>query len=217
MAANRLAADRELPGDERPDHAQCRPEKGLALCVDRPGWGFIIEAWGTLSALWTYYTFETPPLWIIPVWLIAALSVNRLFGLAGTLFKKASERWFNRLYWPIFGVLYLFLWRFAWPDLAHPLTWFALAFCAVIILSEQDRRAAVLIMAVGSGLGYFLERWGTTRLCWAYHTGDMPPWITVLSHGMASLAIWRVYRVYLALVRRINAPWVNNIIPPGQI
>jgi hypothetical protein len=40
--------------------------------------GFIIETWGTLSGLWTYYTFETPPLWIIPAWPIAALSVNRL-------------------------------------------------------------------------------------------------------------------------------------------
>ena len=84
---------------------------------------------------------------------------------------------------------FLCLWRFARPGLSHHLTWFALVFCAVIILSEQDRRTALLILAVGSVLGYFLERWGTTRLYWSYYTCGMPPWVAVLSHGMVSLAI----------------------------
>lgn len=175
--------------------------------------GFIIEAWGTLSGLWTYYTFETPPLWIIPAWPIAALSVNRLYVLARKLVSKISISWFEALYWPIFIVFYVLLWRFAWPGLSHPLTWFALALCGVIILSEKDRRSALLILAVGSGLGYFLERWGTTRLCWAYHTGGYPPLITVLSHGMASLAIWRVYLIYIGLVKRLQFPWFKAIIP----
>lgn len=191
--------------------------RDLPLALIALAGGFIIEAWGTLSGLWTYYTLETPPLWIIPAWPIAALSVNRLYGLADSLLKNTSECWFNRLYWPILIVFYLYLWRFAQPGLSHPLTWFALVFCAVIILSEQDRRAALLIMAVGSGLGYFLERWGTTRLCWAYHTGGMPPWITVLSHGMASLAIWRFYRVYLSMIKRIRQPRIKHLISPGQM
>jgi uncharacterized protein YdaL len=42
-------------------------------------------------------------------------------------------------------------------------------------------------------LGYFLERWGTTRLCWVYYTGGTPPFFTVLAHGMASVAIFQVY------------------------
>ena len=28
--------------------------------------GLVIESWGTQTELWTYYTYERPPLWIIP-------------------------------------------------------------------------------------------------------------------------------------------------------
>lgn len=55
--------------------------------------GYIIEAWGTLSGLWTYYTYETPPLWIIPAWPIAALSVNRLYLIARQITKRIPEIW----------------------------------------------------------------------------------------------------------------------------
>jgi hypothetical protein len=175
--------------------------------------GYIIEAWGTRSGLWTYYTFETPPLWIIPAWPIAALSVNRLYLLARTWSEKAPETLFSALYWPIFGVFFLLLWRFAWLGIAHPLTWFALAFCGLIILTGKDKRGALLILLTGSALGFFLERWGTTRLCWAYHTGGMPPFITVISHGMASVAIWRLFMVYLGLLRRSKLPLVKLFLP----
>jgi len=53
--------------------------------------GFIIEAWGTQSGLWTYYTMETPPLWIIPAWPIASLSVCRLYHLLLHFFKKCLK------------------------------------------------------------------------------------------------------------------------------
>lgn len=175
--------------------------------------GYVIEAWGTRSGLWTYYTFETPPLWIIPAWPIAALSVNRLYIIARVWAARLPDRWFSALYWPIFGGFYVLLLQFAWIGTAHPLTWFALLFCGVIILTARDKRSSVLILVVGSILGYFLERWGTTRLCWTYHTGGMPPFITVLSHGMASVAIWRVYQVYLELVKLLNPGWSRVILP----
>jgi len=41
--------------------------------------GLVIESWGTQTELWTYYTFERPPLWIIPAWPIAFLSIDRLY------------------------------------------------------------------------------------------------------------------------------------------
>ena len=179
--------------------------------------GFIIEAWGTLSGLWTYYTFETPPLWIIPAWPIAALSVNRLYMITRYWVTRIPDKWLSALYWPVFGGFYVLLWQFAWIGISHPLTWFALGFCGVVILTERDKRSAVLILTVGSILGYFLERWGTTRLCWTYHTGGMPPLITVLSHGMASVAIWRVYLVYLGLAKRVNMTWTRAILPDESI
>jgi hypothetical protein len=175
--------------------------------------GYIIEAWGTRSGLWTYYTYETPPMWIIPAWPIAALSVNRLYHFARHGLKRVKEQWFAALYWPVFGVFYMLLWRFSWTGISNPLTWFALAFCAVVILSERDKRSALMILGVGSVLGYFLERWGTTRLCWAYHTGGFPPFITVVCHGMASIAIWRVYLIYVGLLKRVKFSIAKAMLP----
>src|SRR6185503_12365832 len=40
--------------------------------------GLAIESWGTQTNLWFYYTAERPPLWIIPAWPIASLSIDRI-------------------------------------------------------------------------------------------------------------------------------------------
>jgi hypothetical protein len=175
--------------------------------------GYIIESWGTLSGLWTYYTFETPPLWIIPAWPIAALSVNRLYTIANQLIQKVPETWFKWAYWPVFGVFIILLMDFIWPTLTHPLTLFSLFICLLTILTTKEKRSALLILLVGSALGYFLERWGTTRLCWAYYIGGTPPFFTVVAHGMASIAVWRVYKIYIWLLKRSEEKWLIAILP----
>ncbi len=166
--------------------------------------GYIIESWGTLSGLWTYYTFETPPLWIIPAWPIATLSVYRLYSMIKGFLQSVPEKIFTIAYWPVFIVFYFLLLIFVRPALLHPLTIFALVVCLGIILTAKDKRSALLIFILGSGLGYFLERWGTTRLCWAYYTGGTPPFFTVLAHGMASVAVWRVYGLFEWALSRIG-------------
>jgi hypothetical protein len=40
--------------------------------------GLVIEGWGTQTNLWFYFTAQRPPLWIIPAWPIASLSIDRL-------------------------------------------------------------------------------------------------------------------------------------------
>jgi hypothetical protein len=40
--------------------------------------GLAIESWGTQTNLWHYYTAERPPLWIVPAWPIASLSIDRI-------------------------------------------------------------------------------------------------------------------------------------------
>ena len=40
--------------------------------------GLTIESWGTQTHLWTYFTYERPPLWIIPAWPIANLTIDRI-------------------------------------------------------------------------------------------------------------------------------------------
>lgn len=174
--------------------------------------GFIIESWGTLSGLWTYYTYETPPLWIIPAWPIAALSVYRLYQIAMRLTQKIPQSFIKMIYWPVFGGFYILLLVFTWPTRAHPLTIFSLAICAVLILTGKDKRSMIIILLVGSALGYFLELWGTTRFCWTYYSGDSPPIFTVLAHGMASIAIWRSYNVYRWLLMRLDKKWVIQML-----
>ena len=50
---------------------------GLIVFVGVFG-GLAIESWGTQTNLWHYYTAERPPLWIIPAWPIASLSIDRI-------------------------------------------------------------------------------------------------------------------------------------------
>jgi hypothetical protein len=158
--------------------------------------GLVIESWGTQTELWTYYTFERPPLWIIPAWPIASLSIDRLVRLLWRwvewLASAPHPRLFPSLYWVLFAVFYALMLAFVWPTMDKSLTVMALVLCALLILTPTDHRLAVLTFAAGSGLGYFLERWGTTRLCWTYHTWQTPPPFAVLAHGMAAVAFWRV-------------------------
>jgi hypothetical protein len=80
----------------------------------------------------------------------------------------------------------------------------AILLCALLVASPTDKRLTLLTFAAGTGLGYFLERWGTTRLCWTYYTREMPPLFAVLAHGMAAVAFWRV-----ALLLKMIAAWLR--------
>lgn len=65
--------------------------------------GLAIESWGTQTNLWHYYTAERPPLWIIPAWPIASLSIDRITRLLSFLSIKAiREHQGNSSLWKIF-------------------------------------------------------------------------------------------------------------------
>ena len=69
--------------------------------------GLAIESWGTQTYLWFYYTDERPPLWIIPAWPIASLSIDRITRALIFLTTKATkghkgEFVFRVLYWLTF-------------------------------------------------------------------------------------------------------------------
>ena len=154
--------------------------------------GLVIESWGTQTELWTYYTLERPPLWIIPAWPIASLSIDRLARLLQRSAPAPRSKPFIVAYWVIFSTFYALMLVFVWPTLDKSLTVMALIACALMIGSPTDHRLAVLTFAAGTGLGYFLELWGTTRYCWIYYTQQTPPLFAVLAHGMAAVAFWRV-------------------------
>jgi hypothetical protein len=168
--------------------------------------GLVIESWGTQTEIWTYYTAERPPLWIIPAWPIASLTIDRLVYVLDLLLKQGTHTSVNSLqspvsslsrstfvwlYWLIFPLFFALLLSFVWPTLDKSFTLMAIGLCALLILTPTNHRLAVLTFLAGAGLGYFLELWGTTRLCWTYYTQETPPLFAVLAHGMAAVAFWR--------------------------
>jgi hypothetical protein len=184
--------------------------------------GLVIEAWGTQTNLWHYYTSERPPLWIVPAWPIATLSIDRITrvldslvslfarglcdlttrasaGLQGILLGAKA------LYWILFAGFMVVMVVFIAPTFDKAYTVLALLLCILIILSPVDYRRTVEVFVAGAALGYFLELWGTTRECWTYYTHQTPPLFAVLAHGMAAVAFWRSGLVLALLIQGVRA------------
>jgi hypothetical protein len=158
--------------------------------------GLAIESWGTQTNLWFYYTEERPPLWIIPAWPIASLSIERitrvfLFLTAKIVKWREGEKIFKIFYWLTFAAFLSRMLIFIAPTFDKSYTWLSLGLCILLVLTPTDHRFALLTFIAGAGLGYYLELWGTTRECWTYYTYQKPPLFAVLAHGMAAVAFWR--------------------------
>ena len=163
---------------------------GLIVLVATIG-GLVIEAWGTQTNLWFYYTSERPPLWIIPAWPIATLSIDRITRALSYSLPNKNLQAYKILYWLTFILFYALMLIFVAPTFGKPYTILALLLCALFILIPTDHRLAFLVFIAGASLGYFLELWGTTRQCWTYYTYQTPPLFAVLAHGMAAVTFWR--------------------------
>jgi len=175
--------------------------------------GLAIEGWGTQTEIWSYYTNERPPLWIIPAWPIASLSIDRLFRLLHLACQRVPDSFFRRLYWVIFPLFYALMMVFVWPTRDKSLTMLALLMVGLLIYALRGQRGAVLTFIAGAGLGYFLELWGTTRLCWTYYTLQSPPLFAVLAHGMAAVAFWWGLNFYRRSVERLPATLRHRLAP----
>ncbi len=134
--------------------------------------GLVIEAWGTQTNLWHYFTAERPPLWIIPAWPIASLSIDRItrifnWGVKGLLTKssinlKGSKSTtgldiaplvFKVLYWSIFIGFFGLMLYFVAPTFGKSYTIMALLLVAVLTLTPTDYRYAVLTFLAGTRIG----------------------------------------------------------------
>ncbi len=174
--------------------------------------GLAIESWGTQTNLWHYYTAERPPLWIIPAWPIASLSIDRITRIFHWMIKQIEQRSeltihysaFIILYWMTFTIFLSLMLFFIAPTFDKSYTWLALILCILLILTPTDYRFALLTFMAGSALGYYLELWGTTRECWTYYTNQTPPLFAVLAHGMAAVAFWRAGLMVKMLGERIG-------------
>jgi len=184
--------------------------------------GLVIESWGTQTNLWHYYTAERPPLWIIPAWPIASLSIYRITRLLdwgveriNTKGTKVSKFFpscslvsfvFKILYWYIFVGFFGLMLSFVAPTFGKSYTLMALLLVAWLTLTPTNHRYAVLTFVAGVGLGYYLELWGTTRQCWTYYTAQTPPFFAVLAHGMAAVAFWRAGLLVKLVWEKVAGP-----------
>jgi hypothetical protein len=180
--------------------------------------GLAIESWGTQTNLWHYYTAERPPLWIIPAWPIASLSIDRITRFLDFLITKYNKNLkknslvtlvsfvfnFKTLYWITFASFLTLMLVFVSPTFDKSYTWLATILCILLILTPTNYRFALLTFIAGAGLGYFLELWGTTRECWIYYTNEKPPFFAVLAHGMAAVAFWRAGLLMILIGKKMK-------------
>ncbi len=134
--------------------------------------GFLAELWGTQSGLWTYYTGEKPPYWIVPAWALGVLVVERLARRAGEqpdgiLAKLNSERF----YWAWVALFYCVFVPFIATKLSAPACVLPILLTAAILFPGKKHRIRYMrIVFTGTACVFFADLWGTTNNCWTYHT-----------------------------------------------
>ncbi|MEZ4241490.1 MAG: hypothetical protein R3F59_36140 [Myxococcota bacterium] len=183
------------------------PRRDLIRAAVGFGGGMYVEAWGTVTSIWWYFTAERPPLWILPAWPVAAIAIDRLSRAVDVVVPDIDLRWAWWLTLPPFVVLMTW---FVWPYVHEPLTQLSIAAMIAVLLVPGRTRQDVTLMLAGAGLGVFLEYWGTSRHCWNYYTGEIPPPAAVLAHGFASVAFQRVAAVVEWAVTAAQARYASS-------
>lgn len=180
------------------------PRRDLIRVSVGLGGGLVIEAWGTATNLWSYYTHERPPVWIIPAWPVASLAIDRLSRAIGIVMPERA----GGAAVPVLGLFVVLMTMFVAPTAHIPATMAALTFMVVLVAwSAQVRRGRedLCLFLAGAFLGIFLERWGTSRWCWRYYTHEEPPIEAVLAHGLAAVAFQRGAEVVERMLARLSA------------
>ena len=167
------------------------PRRDLPLAAVAFVGGALIETWGTRSGLWTYFTHEKPPLFILPAWPVAALATERIGRAVARPLARLGDRSVRALHAAALIAFCILLWTWTAPGRAHPTTAVAYGLVAITCASGKTPREDLVRFVAGSLLGWLLEYWGTTRFCWTYWDGRTPPLASVLSHGFATVAFAR--------------------------
>lgn len=181
-----------------------RPRRDLPLVGVAFLGGLVIEAWGTQTNLWRYFTDERPPVWILPAWPVAALAIDRMARVLDTLVPRVR---LDLVYWVGVPAFVAWMTRFLWPTISLSMSQLVVALMVVVTVTKQDTRREVLLFAAGTLLGVFLEYWGTTRYCWIYYTRGLPPPEAVVAHGFASVAFLRGVQLW----ERLLAWWGGGV------
>ncbi|MBI5208712.1 MAG: hypothetical protein HY927_01915 [Elusimicrobia bacterium] len=148
------------------------PARDLPAAVLAVLAGWAVEAWGTRQGLWSYYTGEQPPLWIIPAWPLGAVVISRLADSARSAWgAKLSDEGHRRAYALLSAACLAVFALFAWPWHDRPQTWAALAALLLAVAAWPDPRRDFWLLAAGVACVFLADLWGTTNNCWRYHAG----------------------------------------------
>jgi hypothetical protein len=188
------------------------PRLDLATLAAGFAGGTMIEIWGTRTGLWHYYTFEKPPLWILPAWSMSALSNERILRV---VLSRMPAAWRERVISEehpspfVSGVyraitiplLFFFLW-WARPAGFDPYNFMVAGLLFSAFWSPRFALYSLCLLACGASLGVFLEIWGTTRHCWNYYDGKTPSPFPIFGHGMAGVSFWKMKEGVRAVAAR---------------
>ncbi|MFH1723565.1 MAG: hypothetical protein ABII00_02970 [Elusimicrobiota bacterium] len=153
--------------------AGIRPARDLALFLAASVAGYAVEAWGTRTGLWSYYTGEAPPLWIVPGWPLGALIFDRVAPRAREAFsRRIPERWQVVGYWALAAAALLAFLRFSVPAMGHPGTWAVFAALAAAFVCGREPKRDFWLIVTGMVYVFFADFWGTTNNCWRYYIQD---------------------------------------------
>jgi len=152
--------------------------------------GAVIEWWGTNTLLWSYFTDERPPLWILPAWPIAALAVDRLAQIVDRAIPAIARA--GRAWWVVAPAFVAWMTWFLWPTVQETASQVVVATMLVVVVYRARPGRDLVIFVAGAMMGVFLEYWGTSRLCWTYYTEQVPPPVAIFAHGFAGVAFARV-------------------------
>ncbi len=148
------------------------PARDLLIVLPASCFGYLAELWGTRSGLWTYYTGERPPYWIIPAWAIGALVVDRLSRRTGGLLSGPFAKLNKTALYGAWVLLFYFVFI---SFLARKLS---AAGCilpsvltaAALIPGGKSRNRDISVLLTGAVCVFWADLWGTTNHCWTYHT-----------------------------------------------
>ncbi len=183
-----------------------RPAQDIALAAVALAGGALFEGWGTNTGLWTYFTGEKPPLWILPAWPVAALATARIVFAFDRVLIRWNLNW-KVLYWALTAVFALGMGWFIRPSVTMASTWVMCGIVSLVIVTGRSPRRDVALVLAGMALGYFLEYWGTSRACWTYYTRQTPPLVTVMAQGFAQVVFARTLDAMDWVLSRLGAPW----------
>ncbi|MBZ0269084.1 hypothetical protein K8I85_13075 [bacterium] len=148
-----------------------RPREDAAIVLFATALGWAAEAWGTRSGLWSYYTGETPPLWIVPAWPLGAIVVSRVADAIERI--SAPPAWMLRAHVMLATVTLAVFVVFVRPTWTSP--WTAAAFgvlLAAFALRPRPERDVPFVLA-GLVCVFFADFWGTGSACYRYHEAHL--------------------------------------------